>query len=240
VPPPDSPPTEQRRALAIYAHPDDIDFGAAGTIARWVAEGWDVRYVCVTSGQKGGQDASVTPDEYGAMREQEQRAAAATVGVTDVTFLRWMDSEVFESLALRKALSREFRRARPHRILTMNPELLPSPYFVNHPDHRAVGTCALDITMTGGTTAQIFPELLDEGLPPWRELEETWLMGPSGGDRIVDVTDTIDKKIAALECHHSQTAAMNVREFMTKRLADIGHAHGYSYAEAFRVQSYRR
>lgn len=178
MPQPDPTPAGQRRALAVFAHPDDIDFGAAGTIAHWSEEGWDVRYVCVTSGQKGGQDASVSPEEYGAMREAEQRAAAAAVGVTDVTFLRWMDSEVFESLDLRRALSREFRRARPHRLLTMNPELLPSPYFVNHPDHRAVGTCALDITMTGGTTAQIFPELLDEGLPPWRELEETWLMDP--------------------------------------------------------------
>ncbi|GAC1325448.1 MAG: PIG-L family deacetylase [Mycobacteriales bacterium] len=234
------PEPEPRRALAVFAHPDDVDFGAAGTVARWVEEGWDVRYLCVTRGQKGGQDATVSPRDYGALREEEQRKAAAAVGVTNVTFLDHMDSEVFIDLELRRQISREFRRHRPHRLLTMDPQPLPTDRFVNHPDHRAVGQTALDVTMTGGTTAQIFPELLDEGLPPWRELEETWLMGAATEATVVDVSGTFDKKMAALKAHASQIADFDVETYVGRRLADAGRPHGYAYAESFRVLSYRR
>ena len=230
----------ERRALAIFAHPDDVDFGAAGTVARWVKDGWDVRYVCVTRGQKGAWDAHMDVDEYGALRESEQRAAAQTVGVTDVTFLEWMDSEVFDSLELRRALSREFRRHRPHRLLTMIPDPLPTDRFVNHPDHRVVGQAALDITMTGGTTASIFPELLAEDLPPWRDCEQTWLMGPSIKSTPVDVTDTLEQKLAALRCHQSQIGDRDIETLVRQRLQDAGRAFGLPYAETFRVISYRR
>lgn len=230
----------ERRVLAVFAHPDDVDFGAAGTVARWVDEGWDVRYVCVTRGQKGAWDAHMNVDEYGALREQEQRAAAKEVGVSDVTFLDFMDSEVFDSLDLRLALSREFRRHRPHRLLTMAPDPLPTDRFVNHPDHRAVGQCALDVTMTGGTTASIFPELLLDGLEPWRELEETWLMGPGVKPRAIDVTDTLDRKLAALRCHASQIGDRDIETFVRQRLRDQGRAFGMRYAETFRVIGYRR
>ena len=230
----------QRRALAIFAHPDDVDFGAAGTVARWVREGWDVRYVCVTRGQKGAWDAHMDVDEYGALREAEQRAAADAVGVHDVTFLEWMDSEVFDSLELRRALSREFRRHQPHRLLTMAPDPLPTDRFVNHPDHRVVGQAALDITMTGGTTASIFPELLGEGLQPWRECEQTWLMGPAIKPTAVDVADTLEQKMAALHCHKSQIGDRDIDTFVRQRLREAGRAFGLPYAETFRVISYRR
>ena len=229
-----------RRVLAVFAHPDDVDFGAAGTIARWVKEGWDVRYLCVTRGQKGAWDAHMNVDEYGAIRESEQRAAARVVGVTDVTFLDGMDSEVFDNLDLRRALAREFRRHRPQRLLTMIPDPLPTDRFVNHPDHRAVGQATLDMTMTGGTTASIFPELLDEGLAPWRELEETWLMGPAIKPVFVDVTDTLDLKLEALRCHVSQIGDRDIETFVKQRLADAGRTFGVPYAETFRVISYRR
>ncbi|HET7311833.1 MAG TPA: PIG-L deacetylase family protein [Mycobacteriales bacterium] len=230
----------KRRALAVFAHPDDVDFGAAGTVARWVQEGWDVRYVCATRGQKGAWDAHMDVDEYGDLREAEQRAAAKVVGVDDVTFLDFMDSEVFDNLELRLALSREFRRHRPHRLLTMVPDPLPTDAFVNHPDHRAIGQCALDITMTGGTTASIFPELLSEGLQPWRELEETWLMGPGIKARAVDVTDTVDVKLEALHCHSSQIGDRDIDTFVRRRLRDAGRTFGMTYAETFRVIGYRR
>jgi LmbE family N-acetylglucosaminyl deacetylase len=229
-----------RRALAIFAHPDDVDFGAAGTVAKWVDDGWDVRYLCVTRGQKGAWDAHMDIAEYGALRETEQRAAAKVVGVTDVTFLDWMDSEVFDSLDLRRALSREFRRHRPHRLLTMIPDPLPTDRFVNHPDHRAVGQAALDITMTGGTTASIFPELLDEGLQPWRDCAETWLMGPAIKPRAIDITDTIDRKLDAIRSHASQIGDRDIETFMRARLREAGRAFGMTYAETFRVISYRR
>jgi LmbE family N-acetylglucosaminyl deacetylase len=230
----------ERRALAVFAHPDDVDFGAAGTVAQWVGEGWDVRYVCVTRGQKGAWDAHMDVDEYGAIREAEQRAAAKVVGVTDVTFLDGMDSEVFDNLDLRRALAREFRRHRPHRLLTMIPDPLPTDRFVNHPDHRAVGQAALDMTMTGGTTASIFPELLEEGLQPWRELEEAWLMGPAIKPMFVDVTDTLDLKLEALHCHASQIGERDIDTFVKQRLEDAGRQFGVKYAETFRVISYRR
>jgi LmbE family N-acetylglucosaminyl deacetylase len=178
--------------------------------------------------------------EYGALREAEQRAAADVVGVRDVTFLDWMDSEVFDSLDLRRALSREFRRHRPHRLLTMVPDPLPTDRFVNHPDHRVVGQAALDITMTGGTTASIFPELLGEGLEPWRELEQTWLMGPAVKPTPVDVTETVDQKLAAIRCHRSQIGDRDVEPLVRQRLRDQGRVFGLRYAETFRVITYRR
>lgn len=232
---------ERRRALAVAAHPDDIDFGASGTIALWVEQGWDVHYVLVTSGQKGVQDVDQDPHAFGRLREAEQRAAAQILGVTEVRFLGYMDNEVVLNHQLRKDIAREFRRHQPHRLLTINPELLPTDRFVNHPDHRAVGTAALDITMTGGTTAAIYPELIhEEGLQPWRALEETWLMGPGGGSTVVDVTSTVERKFAALRAHQSQTGDWDFETFMRKRLANLGQEHGYAYAESFRVIDYRR
>jgi LmbE family N-acetylglucosaminyl deacetylase len=218
------------------AHPDDVDFGAAGTVARWTDEGWDVRYVIVTSGQKGGRDPSGDPAEYGALREAEQREAAAAVGVTDVRFLGHVDAELVDSPELRRDVAREFRRARPHRLLTMDAGLVLSDTFVNHPDHRVVGTVALDTTVTGGTTGAIFPELvLEEGLHPWDGLTEVWIAGPAGGETVVDVTATVERKWAALEAHASQLAEFDVRGVLGPRLAEIGRPHGYAYAESFRV-----
>jgi LmbE family N-acetylglucosaminyl deacetylase len=229
--------TEPRRALVVSAHPDDIEFGAAGTIATWIDEGWDVRYVIVTSGQRGTQDRTITAEELGRIREAESVDAAAAVGVTNVTFLGWMDGEVVHGPDLLKAISREFRRHQPHRLVAMKPELLPTDFFVNHPDHRAVGTATLDVTITGGTTAAIFPELLDEGLEPWQGLEETWLMGPGGGPKVVDITAAYDRKMAALKAHVSQVGDWDVEAFLGPRLATLGEPHGYAYAESFRVIS---
>ena len=233
----------ERRALVVSAHPDDIEFGCAGTVTRWVDEGWDVRYVVVTSGQRGVQDARATPEDVGAVREQESLEAARICGVTDVTFLRYVDSEVIaaDPLALRKDLSRQFRRHRPHRMIAFEPAILPTDRFVNHPDHRTVGAAALDITVTGGTTGGIFPELvIEEGLAPWRELEEVWLAGPAGGPVAVDVTPTVERKIRALRAHASQIGDWDVGRFVSERLRAAGQPHGFAYAETFRVISFRR
>src|SRR5437868_12938817 len=231
----------ERRALVISAHPDDIEFGCAGTTCKWVDEGWDVRYVIATSGQKGVQNARQDPEEFGRIREQESRRAAGICGVTDVTFLGYMDSEVVYGPALLKDLARQFRRHRPHRLVVMDPQSLPTDMFVNHPDHRFVGQAALDMTLTGGTTAAIFPELaLEEGSEPWRELEETWIFGPAGGPTAVDITDTVERKLDALQAHASQVGEWDVRRFMKERLAERGRPHGFDYAETFRVIDYRR
>jgi len=228
----------ERRALVISAHPDDIEFGCAGTTCKWVDEGWDVRYVIATSGQKGVQDARQDPEEFGNRREQESKRAAEICGVTDVTFLRYMDSEVVYGPALLKDLARQFRRHRPHRLIVMDPQQLPTDMFVNHPDHRFVAMAALDMTLTGGTTAAIFPELvLEESLEPWQGLEETWVMGPAGGPVGVDVTDTVERKLDALQAHVSQVGEWDVRTFIKERLAERGRDFGYDYAESFRVLS---
>lgn len=225
-----------RRALAIAAHPDDIEFGAGGTVAGWVDEGWDVRYVIATSGDKGVQDPGADLAAIAVVREQESRAAAAVCGVTDVTFLGLPDTEVVLDVALRRVLSRQFRRHRPHRLLVMDPDPVLGPDFVNHPDHRAVGQGALDITVTGGTTGAIFPELvLEEGLEPWRGLEEIWIMGPAGGPVAVDVSSTIDRKLEALSAHASQLAGWDFEAAVRRALERMGAEQGYPYAEAFRV-----
>jgi LmbE family N-acetylglucosaminyl deacetylase len=236
-------PPDDRRALALGAHPDDIEFGCAGTVACWVDEGWDVRYVIVTSGQKGVQDVDADPEAFGRLREAEAREAAAICGVSDVTFLGYMDSELAwaDPRQLRVDLARQFRIHRPHRILSMDPEILPTDRFVNHPDHRATAVALLDITKTSGTTAAIFPELInDEGLQPWRELEEVWLYGPGASSTVVDVTAAFDRKVAALRAHPSQVGEWDVGAFMAERLAAAGEPFGYRYAETFRVIDFRR
>jgi LmbE family N-acetylglucosaminyl deacetylase len=234
---------EPHRALAVSAHPDDIEFACAGTMAAWVDEGWDVRYVLVTSGQRGVQDPHADPDEFGAIREKESLEAARACGVENVTFLRYMDSDLIgvDPLALRKDLSRQFRRHRPHRLVTVDPEILPTNRWVNHPDHRTVAIATLDVTMTGGTTGAIFPELaLEEDLPPWRELEEVWLSVATGGTTAVDVTSTIDRKIAALRAHASQLGEWDPEPFVRERLHGAGEPHGFEYAETYRVIDFRR
>jgi LmbE family N-acetylglucosaminyl deacetylase len=232
-----------RRVLAISAHPDDLEFGAGGTIPRWVDEGWEVTYVIVTSGQRGVQDAAQDPEAFGRLREEEARAAAKISGVTSVTFLGYVDNDVVPSRELQRDLSREFRRHRPHRLLTLSPEQVLSDTFINHPDHRVVAQTALDVVLTGGTTAAIFPELeLEEGLPPWRELDDIWLLGAGGGNEVIDVTAYFERKIAALEAHASQLAQVrgDVRELVARRLRAAGAPHGFTYAESFRVIDRRR
>jgi LmbE family N-acetylglucosaminyl deacetylase len=234
---------DRRRVLVISAHPDDIEFGAGGTISRWTDEGCEVHYVIATSGQRGVQDARQDAAAFGRLREEEARAAAKVCGVNDVTFLGYMDSEVAYSRELQRDLAREFRRHRPHRLLTMSPAQVLSDVFINHPDHRTVAQAALDMVLTGGTTAAIFPELeLEEGLPPWRELEDIWLFGPGGGNEVVDVTAYFERKIAALEAHASQMAQVpgDLRELLASRLQAVGAPHGFPYAESFRVINRRR
>lgn len=235
-------PSDSRRVLVVSAHPDDIEFTCGASVACWVDEGWDVRYLIVTSGQKGVQDVDADPEAFGRVREAEARAAAAVCGVTDVTFLGYMDSELAwaDPRRLRLDLARQFRTHRPYRLLAVDPEILPTDRFVNHPDHRATGVATLDITMTSGTTAAIFPELIkEEGLQPWRELEEVWVYGPTGGT-VVDVTAGFDRKVAALRAHASQIGDWDVGASMAEWMAAAGEPHGYRYAESFRVISFRR
>jgi LmbE family N-acetylglucosaminyl deacetylase len=227
---------EPLRALAITAHPDDIEFGCAGTVARWVDEGAEVTFVIVTDGSTGTVDTTLMGERLADVRRDETVRAAKVLGVTDVVFLGYRDGYVEPTLDLRRDLAREFRKARPHTMFVMDPQPLPGAWFVNHPDHRAVGQASLDITVTAGTTPGHFPELLDEGHVPWRGLREIYLTGPGGGKHAVDITTTIDRKIEALKTHASQVGEWEGLEDMMRGWAkQNGVEHGFEYAELFQL-----
>src|SRR5205823_4013810 len=139
-----------------------------------------------------------------AVRRKETVAAAKILGVTDVRFLAYPDGYVEYTLDLRRDIARVFRDVRPERYVVMDAAPIIGEWFVNHPDHRAVAQASLDVTVTAGTTPGHFPELLAEGLEPWRGLREVYITGPGGGNHAVDISSTLDRKIAALKCHASQ------------------------------------
>lgn len=226
---------EPLRVLVVAAHPDDIEFGAGGSVARWVDEGADVTYVLVTDGSTGTADTQLVGHQLKEIRRTETLCGAKVVGVEDVVFLDYRDGYVEPTLDLRRDLAREFRRTRPHRMLTMDPQPLPGGWFVNHPDHRAVGQACLDITVTAGTTPGHFPELLDEGFEAWKGLREVYLYGPGGGPVAVDITHTIDRKIDALRCHASQVGDWDYESMMRSWAKQNGREHGYAYAELFQM-----
>jgi LmbE family N-acetylglucosaminyl deacetylase len=194
------------RVLVVAAHPDDIDFGAAGTVAAFTAAGIEVAYCICTSGDAGGFDD--TPRErMGPLREDEQRAAAAVLGVRDVSFLHYPDGRLTPSIELRRDISREIRRVRPQRVLAPSPEIWWRRVGASHPDHRAAGEAALNAVYPDARNPFAHPELAAEGLAAWT-VPEMWIMAApeERQDHAVDITDTVDRKIAALREHVSQTA----------------------------------
>jgi LmbE family N-acetylglucosaminyl deacetylase len=226
---------EPLRILAISAHPDDLEFACAGSIGRWVDEGAEATYCIVTDGSTGTADAALAGARLADIRREESVHAAKVVGVEDVVFLGYRDGYVEPTLDLRRDLARVFRRARPQRLIAMDPQPLPGDWFVNHPDHRAVGQATLDITVTAGTTPGHFPELLDEGLEPWRGLREIYVAGPGGGEFAVDITSSIDRKVEALQSHVSQVGEWDVGSMVRAWTKENGRSHGYDHAELFHV-----
>jgi LmbE family N-acetylglucosaminyl deacetylase len=232
---------EIERVLVITAHPDDVDFGAAGTIATWTDAGIDVVYCIVTDGDAGGSDPSVSRPDMAVLRRAEQTAAAKCVGVTDLRFLGYRDGYVESTIALRKDLTRVIRQVRPDRVLTSSPERNYVRIGASHPDHRAVGNSALDAVYPDARNQFAHPELLaDEGLEPWT-VRETWLISSPQAQHYVDITGTFDKKVAALRAHESQTGNMTdletfLRGWLTRSAEAAGFAPG-RLAEAFQVLS---
>lgn len=191
------------RVLVITAHPDDVDFGSAGTIAAWTAAGAEVTYCIVTNGDAGGFDAAVAREEIPRIRQAEQTAAAAVVGVSDLIFLGYPDGRVQPTLELRRDLARVIRQVRPDRVLTQSSERLWDRLFASHPDHLAVGEAALCAVYPDARNPFAFPELMAEGLDA-HVVKETWIMASPLATTYVDITDTFDKKLAALRSHISQ------------------------------------
>ncbi len=229
---------EPIRVLVITAHPDDVDYGAGGTIAGWTAAGIEVAYCIVTDGDAGGSDASITRAEMGQLRREEQRKAAAVLGVSEVEFLGYPDGRVTASLELRRDLSRVIRRFRPTRVVTQSPIRDLRSMYASHPDHTAAGEAAMCAVYPDARNEFAHPELLrDEGLAP-HTVAETWVMAPMGdGDRHVDITESVDRKVAALLAHVSQTAQMDDLETLIRgwgaRQAKAGGLPEGRFAESF-------
>lgn len=222
--------------MVIAAHPDDAEFGPSGTAARWIAAGSVGRLVCCTSGDQGGEDPDADPFELAALREAEQRAAAAIIGYDDVVFLHQPDGALANDLALRQMLVAEIRRFRPDAVLATDPEtLFHGDGGVNHADHRAAGMAAVDAVYPAARNPMAFPGLARIGLAAHavRRLYLFWSNHPNAW---VDIATSLDRKVQALAEHRSQIRDM---EGLAERIRDWAREEGaaieVSAAEALRV-----
>jgi LmbE family N-acetylglucosaminyl deacetylase len=229
-------PAPPERALVISAHPDDIEFVCAGTVAKWVKAGSEVRYVVATRGDAGTHQPGVTREELARTREVEQRAAARVVGVDEVVFLGYRDGEVVPSLELRRDLVREIRRFRPTITICYDPtRLFVGGSYINHPDHRAVGQAAVDaLSPTSAMPLSFRDQIEEEGLQPYR-VRHILIASTDQPDTWVDIEDTLELKVTALRKHVSQLDGRRDYEALIRDWAvNTGAAVGLRYAEAFR------
>ena len=215
------------RVMAIFAHPDDAEFICSGTIARFVQNGYRAQYVLATSGDKGSDDRTATQEQLAATREAEQLAAAKVLGVEEVTFLRHHDGEVEVSIPFRRELAEVIRRGRPDVVLTFD----PWQRYQIHPDHRAVGQTALD-AVAAARDHMYYPEQLVEGLTEHR-CHNVYFFATDQPNYYVDITPTIELKIAALRAHTSQIHTEGLDELIRMRARLVGQEIGVEYAEAF-------
>ena len=215
------------RAMAIFAHPDDAEFICSGTIARLAEAGYRTQYVLATSGDKGSDNPAATPQELATTREAEQRAAAEILGVEEVTFLRHHDGEIEVSIPFRRELALEIRKGRPDLVLTFD----PWQRYQIHPDHRAVGQTALD-AVAAARDHMYYPEQISGELSEHR-VHNVLLFASDEPNFWVDITATIEKKIAALLAHTSQIRTEGLAERIRERAHIVGQTRGVEYAEAF-------
>lgn len=215
------------RAMAIFAHPDDVEFICAGTVARLVACGYRVQYVLATSGDKGSDDPQATAKTLAAIREAEQLAAAKVLGVEEVTFLRQHDGEVEVSIPFRRELARVIRLGRPDVLLTFD----PWQRYQIHPDHRAVGQSALD-AVAAARDRMYYPEQLVDGLTEHR-VHNVYLFASDNPNYYVDVTAFMETKLAAVRAHASQVKGDSTLDWIRSRSRAVGQEMGVEHAEAF-------
>ena len=218
------------RVLLIAAHPDDPEFGCAGTMAKWAQQGKTVTYLLLTSGDKGSHDPNVTPAQIAGRREEEQLAAARELGVSQVVFLRHPDGLLENNLALRRELAAMIRERQPHIVVTID----PWRRYQLHPDHRAAGQAACD-AVYAAREWYIFPEQLVGGRQPWR-VRELYLFWTDAPDYWEDITCCMEDRLAALWHHASQVRDRT--EELARRIRETAEATGkqpgYQYAEAFK------
>lgn len=219
-----------KRAMAIFAHPDDVDFGCSGTLAAWIERGTHVTYCVITSGQKGTHDPKMTPQKMAATREREQRAAGAAIGVKGFVFLGHQDGELERTMALRGEVCRAIREHKPDVVFTND----PWGHYQIHPDHRVAGWSGLD-GVIAARDHLFFPEQLKGGKLKHHRVSRVLLFGTRDPNIWFDITSTLDKKIAALQSHVSQLGdRTDFPERMRAWAKTTGAAWEVPHAEAFR------
>jgi len=222
-------------AMVIVAHPDDIEFSCAGTMARWAQAGARICYVVITSGDVGFDDASLTRAQVVELREAEQRAAAQIAGVQEVIFLREPDGMLENTLALRKKLVRQIRRFRPEVIVTGDPTVVwAGDDYINHPDHRAAAAAALDAAFPAAGQPLLFEELAQEGFAAHKP-RKVFVTAWGEGNHYVDIEASLETKIAALRAHKSQMKDWDPSAMIRQWAADAAKGRGMAFAESFRV-----
>ncbi|MBC7810820.1 MAG: PIG-L family deacetylase [Burkholderiales bacterium] len=228
------------RILVIAAHADDIEFGAAGSVARWVSEGAEVAYCIVTDGGAGSNDPNTVLADLITLRRKEQDAAAACVGVKQVFYLNYADGVLMPSLELRKDITRVIRQFKPQRVLCFDPTTMFAPEYgyINHPDHRASAEASLYAVFPSAQTRPIFPDLLAEGLEP-HKVNELYLMFSMQSNVAVDITEFMEHKIDALSCHKSQISEDSFK-WIREGDQKAGEQVGCAYAETFLMMQLER
>jgi LmbE family N-acetylglucosaminyl deacetylase len=219
-----------KSAMVVMAHPDDAEFTAAGTVAKWAQAGCEIVYVLCTSGNAGTQEPGMTPDKIAAIREEEQRAACRVLGVKEVVFLRYDDGILQPTLELRRELVRQIRRFKPEAVIAGDPtNLFFGDDYINHPDHRAAGQAAIDAVFPAVSMPLLWPE---EGEP--HRVRWVYVSSSSKPNVWVDISGTLELKIEALRQHASQMGEWNPADMIREWAAETGKEKGLAYAEAFR------
>ncbi|MFN2127378.1 MAG: PIG-L deacetylase family protein [Anaerolineales bacterium] len=222
-------------AMAIFAHPDDIEYSCAGTLARWASKGTKISYVICTSGDVGIDEPGMTREQAGKIREAEQREAAGIVGASEVVFLREPDGLLEPTIDLRKKIVREIRRFRPEVVVCGDPTIIwAGKDYVNHPDHRAAATAALDAAFPAAGQPNLFEELEKEGITahkPRKIYATSW----QHAEYFVNIEETIDIKITALRAHKSQLEGRDPEGIIRDWAREMGEGKEMAYAEGFRV-----
>lgn len=221
-----------KTAMFIFAHPDDIEFGVAGTAARWAQAGSRVIYVIITDGNVGSHEDGMTPERLAAIRRAEQTAAGEAVGA-ECIFLGYHDGFLQPTLELRKDLVRLIRQYRPEAVVCLDPtNFYPAENYINHPDHRAAGQAALDAVFPAAEMSLLYPDLAAEGLTG-HKVDYVFVTFSERANYYVDIKDTIDLKIAALKKHASQLGEWDPTPMVREWAAESGKKVGFAYAEAF-------
>jgi LmbE family N-acetylglucosaminyl deacetylase len=220
--------------MVVVAHPDDAEFLAAGSVATWTRNGTPVVYVIATNGDKGSNDADLSSEQLKAIREEEQRQAAAKLGVSEIVFLGYEDSMLQPTLDLRRVIVRAIRRYRPFVVVTFDPtNRFITDNYPNHPDHRAAGDATVDAVFPAARDRLTFPELLEEGLEP-HKVQEMWLGATRDPNHWVDIEPVLQDKIAALRVHDSQLRQFDLEQFIPEMAKHAARGSRFTYAESFR------